>query len=110
MTARSSQRRLAATTASASAVSAQGVRTSAVVESGVSRVMSAAYHDGLLIADASGADMTHCLMRIVRAPGISWLAMVLVPIAHAVYDPAREYVEGPAVAPPLPDPPLRTPA
>jgi hypothetical protein len=41
--------------------------------------------------------------RFARVVGASWIAIAVAP-AHAVYDPAREYVEVPAVAARYPDP------
>ena len=46
--------------------------------------------------------MTRWPTRFARVAGVSWMAVV--PIAQAVYDPGREYVEAPAVAARYPDP------
>jgi Zinc carboxypeptidase len=42
--------------------------------------------------------------RFVQAASVAWIAMAFAPSAHGVYDPAREYVETPAVAARYPDP------
>ena len=41
---------------------------------------------------------------VTRVAGIAWAAVIFAPTVHAVYDPAREYVEAPAVAARYSDP------
>jgi hypothetical protein len=43
-------------------------------------------------------------MRFARVARFSWFALAFAPAAHAVFDPAREYVEAPAIAARYPDP------
>ena len=56
--------------------------------------------------------MTHSPIRFARIARFFWLALAFAPAAHAVFDPAREYVEAAVVAARYPDPAIEiaTPA